>query len=174
MSLQPLWLDYQQPSPGRQWPGVAVLVLSMLLSGGLLTQYLSIVDALETTEQKVSLLKRQAERKRLFDSDTTNKTTASTSVTPAIHTTARWEELFSALEKAGDDSVTLLGLVPGSTEVSISGEAKDLPAALDYLKRLRSMAIFSHARITEQELLKDKPYHPLHFTLVTDWKEPMP
>lgn len=174
MSLRPLWLDYQRAAPGRQWPGIAVLVVSVLLSGGLLTQNLSINDALETTEQKVSLLKRQAERKRLFEADADIQTTASSSVTPSTQPAARWEELFGALEKSTDDTVTLLGLAPGSAEVTLTGEAKDLPAALDYLKRLQSIAIFSHARITEQELLKDKPFHPLRFTLAADWKVSAP
>lgn len=174
MSLQPLWLDYQQAPPGRQWPGIALLILSVLLSGVLLALYLSINDALETTEQKISLLKRQAERKRLFEGIADSQAAVSASATQVVHSTARWEELFGALEKASDDTVTLLGLEPGAEEVSITGEAKDLPSALDYLKRLQSSAVFSGVRITEQELLKDRPYHPLRFTLATNWRNSSP
>ena len=84
---------------------------------------------------------------------------------------ARWESLLVSLEAAGNESVTLLALEPGARDISISGEASDLGAALDYVKRLQNAAVFADAHLVKHELIKENPYRPVRFTLLAGWRE---
>lgn len=171
MTLHALWLDYQQPPPGRHWPGIALLALSISLTGTLLYQYHLVNQSLEIKEKKVTHLKRQAELNRLQEENAESNKNTDEIAKQTTRIAEHWESLFAALEDAGDDTVTLIGIAPRLHEVSVIGEAKDIGSALEYLKRLQSSKALSNVHITEQEILKDHPRHPLRFTLVTGWPE---
>ncbi len=175
--LRALWLDYQRPLPGRQWPGIALLSVGFLLSGLLLAESYSLAGELALGEQQVTKLKREAERRRVLASLSRQSPEAGLSEqrlpSPSA---ARWESLFAALENAGNDSVTLLALEPGSgsgsgsAEISLTGEAKDMGASLDYVKRLQTSRVFADAHLVKHEIVKDHPYRPVRFTLQATWR----
>lgn len=173
MSVMPLlWLDYQRAFPGRHWPGLLLLAAGVLLCGSLLMTSFLLDDEVAATGQQVLRLQREIERRRLFAE--TGKPVAGapeSALRPASPSAARWDALLGALEGAGDDSVTLLTLDPGVRDLLIAGEARDLGAALDYVTRLQSAAVFAEVYLLKHELLTENPYRPVRFTLRAGWRE---
>ena len=169
--IQAPWLDYQQSQPGHQWPGAVILVLGVALTGTVLHQYDDINQSLESKEKKVFQLKRLIEQTRLQVDDHKTDSDTNAIIQKTARSIQRWDSLFHDLEVAGDETVTLIGITSNLHEVSISGEAKDIDAALAYLERLQTSNTLSRIHITEQEILKDHPRHPLRFTFVSNWPE---
>lgn len=165
----PLWLDYQRPAPGRHQAGRLLLLVGLALAVPVFMEYSSTTDELAGVDQHISKLRRDAERRHLIARTAEPAGAAKAAALPASG--ERWEALLAALEKAGDESVTLLALTPGAKEVSIAGEAKDLAASLDYVKRLQSAPVFSEAHLAAYETLTAHPQHPVRFTLVAAWRE---
>lgn len=168
--MRSLWLDYQLDEPGRHRPGLLLLISSLVLTALLFAQYFSIAEKLTTAGTQVSKLKRGAEHQRLFENPNGARVNVEGQQRSPILSAGRWESLFTSLEKAGSDSMTLLRLEPGPREISITGEAKDLAAAMEYVQRLQSVPVFTNAHLTESETLKEHPRHPVRFTLVADWR----
>ncbi|MGE5469611.1 MAG: hypothetical protein ACM3X0_02305 [Bacteroidota bacterium] len=174
VALPPLWLDYQRLPPGRRLPGIALLVGSVLLAGFLVQ--LAVNTGAETTvaEQQVARLRQAAERRRLFEGadraarDAEAAASAGKTLSPSA---SRWAALFSSLEAASDETVTLLSLAPGAREIVITGEAKDLDAALDYAKRLLASRVLANPHLAKYEVVREHPRQPVRFTLLAEWRE---
>lgn len=169
----PLWLDYQRPPPGRQLPGIVLLVGSLLLSGVLLSMSFDLGREIEATDAQVAKLRQAAERRRLF-AEAAKPAESATPAPPASASAARWEALFASLEGAADETVTLLGLTPGPREVLVTGEARDLPAALDYAQRLQAAPAFSEAYLAKYEVVREHPRQPVRFTVLARLREAPP
>lgn len=171
--MRPLWLDYQRPAPGQRRPGMLLLGASLIVSGGLLLHYFSLGAELDTVGQQVSRLQRQAEQQRRFEGD--GRPAAETAPggreeTAAAPSSARWEALFTSLEAASGESVTLLGLQPGSREIQIAGEAKTLADAMDYVKRLQAATALANVHLTQSETVTTHPQRPVRFALIAEWR----
>lgn len=171
--MRPLWLDYQRLPPGRRLPGVLLLIGSLLLAAFLLR--LSIQTSAETTatEQLLYKLNTAAERRRLFASPDkgSQEVTAATSDKALSPSASRWTALFSALEAAANDTVTLLSLQPGAHEVVITGEANGLEAALDYTQRLQAGGLLNNVHLAKYEIVRENPHLPVRFTVLAEWRE---
>jgi Tfp pilus assembly protein PilN len=165
--MQKLWLDYQRGDPDRRRTGRAALAvgaLAVVLTG---VDYLAVADERDGLQAEVASLQRATERRQAAVRTAATREPAAVAAAP---TAARWETLFSSLEAAGDDSVTLLTLHPGEKEIQLSGEAKDFAASMDYVQRLQSQPAFANARVTQSEVVADNPRHPVRFALVADWR----
>jgi hypothetical protein len=173
-AMSPLCLDYQRPLPRHDWPGFLLLAAGALFCSGLLIQSFLLSDDVAATGKQVLKLKREVERQRLFASSGAPVASvadkAKRSISPSA---ARWELLLVALENAGNDSVTLLVLEPSVREISISGEAKNFDAVLDYVKRLQIATIFADVYLLKHELITESPYRPVRFALLAKWREGM-
>lgn len=168
--IPPLWLDYQRPAPGRHRLGQLLLIVGLALSVPLLGEYFSTSNELTEIDQRLATLRKNAERRQMFARVEQSAATDSTEkiVSPSAD---RWESLLASLEKAGDESVTLLSLTPGAKEVSIAGEASSFAASLDYVKRLQTAPVFTDAHLSAYEVVTGHPQHPVRFTLVALWRE---
>jgi hypothetical protein len=176
--MQALWLDYQRPYPGRRRVGLGLLVASVVVAGLMLNQYFAMVAERDELHAQVLLLKREAVRGRLLVASGGGSTQLPSSPqkgrvdsATVSRSAAQWESLFAALEAASDDSVTLLALQPGVSEITISGEAKNLAASMDYVKRLQSATAFAKVHLTQSEIVMEHPQHPVRFTLAADWRK---
>ena len=168
--MRPLWLDYLRPIPGRQWPGLLLLIVSLLISAGLFIHFNKLSRQLTEIEQEVSRLKQQEERRRML-ARADQQSRDEVRLQPANPLNLRWESLLLALEKAIDDSVTLLGLEPGERDIAIAGEAKELNAVFDYLKRLQAASVFVDVHLTRHEIIQLGAERPVRFSLQASWRE---
>ena len=172
--MKALWLDYQQEQPGRQRPGLVLLISGVLLTALLVGQYFAASAEIDTLSTQVATLQQEAENRRLLasaDSLQQENDAAQATARSGGMASGRWESLFATLEMASDDSMTLLTLEPDPKQILITGEAKNLAAAVAYVQRLQSATAFTHARLTEFETIREHPYHPVKFTLLADWRE---
>lgn len=85
----------------------------------------------------------------------------------------RWEEFFAALEAVAPDNVTLLSIAPNTSRgtVQIKGEARDLYAALSYVKALSAGGYFHGAEMTDHELGTQNPALPVRFSVNVRWAQ---
>jgi Tfp pilus assembly protein PilN len=176
-SMRMLWLDYLRPMPGSQWPGWLLLAVSLLLCGWLVIYSSSTTRQLTSIEQEVSRLKHQDQRRRMLaqaDQQGRDESAAGQRVRQISPLNMRWASLLLALEQTMDDSVTLLGLEPGVRDIAIVGEARDIGAVLDYIKRLQAASIFIDVHLTKHEIILASPYHPVRFNLLATWREKAP
>ncbi|MDD5250691.1 MAG: PilN domain-containing protein [Rhodocyclaceae bacterium] len=167
-----LWLDYQQPDPGRHRPGVLLLVAGVVATGVTSADYFAVAAELDAAQSEVAQLRLTAapQRPRAAAAAAAPVAAGHEAASPPAPTAARWEALFASLEAAADDTVTLLSLHPGAKEIQISGEAKDFAASMDYVKRLQSAPALANARLTQSEVAAENPRHPVKFALVADWR----
>ena len=172
--MRPLWLDYLRAMPGEQRPGWLLLMVSLAGCGFLLAQSWSTTRQLTAIEQPVSRLKHQDERRRMLakaDPQGRGEPAAGQRARQISPLNIRWASLLLVLEQSMDDSVTLLGLEPGIRDISITGEALDMGALLDYIKRLQAASVFVDVYLTKHEILLGSPYRPVRFNLQATWRE---
>ncbi len=87
-----------------------------------------------------------------------------------------WDVLFREVEGSVDDQITLLGIEPDTEkrELRITAEAKTLAAMLDYMKRLRTVAIFRDAYVLNHQIQQTDPQRPVRFVITAQWLESLP
>lgn len=82
-----------------------------------------------------------------------------------------WQDLLNATESALSEQATLLGIDPDAErrEVRLTGEAKDLPAMLDYLKALRQSPVLLDAVLSSHQINVKDAQRPVRFVIVAHW-----
>lgn len=177
--MRALWLDFQRPEPGRRRAGNALLAVGVLLGAGLLADYVNVVGETDQVEQQVLRLRREAEparRAAAVEGAPTarggqRQAADDTSSSQPGHEALQWDALFAALEAAADDSMTLLTLNTGGSEIQIGGEARNIDAAMDYVKRLQAATALGNPHLTQSEVVQEHPQHPVRFALAASWRE---
>lgn len=175
--MRALWLDFQRAEPGRRRAGTGLLVAGLVAAAVLVVDYVAVTAGVDEIEQQVSRLRREAEQaRRSAGADAALAARGGPrqgidEALPSSRGSEQWESLFAALEAAADESVTLLLLNTGATEIQIGGEARNMVAAMDYVKRLQSATAFSNPHLTQSEVVQEHPQHPLRFALAAQWRE---
>ncbi|MFA5240746.1 MAG: hypothetical protein WC029_02590 [Sulfuricella sp.] len=84
-----------------------------------------------------------------------------------------WEGLFQAVEMSGGRDVALLALEPetANRSVKIGGEAKNMAALLDYIKRLEQREVFGAVYLQSHQVQQQDPDKPVRFALLAAWRE---
>ena len=84
-----------------------------------------------------------------------------------------WDALFREVEIAVGEQVTLLSVEPDTekSELRITAEAKNLTAMLEYIKRLRAIALFKDAHLTSHQIQQQDPQKPVRFVVNAQWGE---
>lgn len=87
---------------------------------------------------------------------------------------APWMALFSAIEAAFDDNVTLLGIEPepDRREVRLLAEAKDTAAMLAYVRQVRSSPVLREVWLASHLVNQQDPLRPVRFTMQARWIAP--
>lgn len=167
--MKRIWLDFQRPAPKSGSVPWLLLAAGLLAASAVLGSHLETQDAISELEYRIERKQRAIER----SSPTSPKDMQDRGgpVRPlAKNSFERWERLFTALEQATDETVTLLALDPGESEISLSGEAKHFAAATAYVKRLESTGALTDVHVLSHEVAKDHPQRPIRFVLSARWK----
>lgn len=87
---------------------------------------------------------------------------------------APWMALFSAIEAAFDDNVTLLGIEPepDRREVRLFAEAKDTAAMLAYVRQVRASPVLREVWLASHLVNQQDPLRPVRFTMQARWIAP--
>jgi len=84
-----------------------------------------------------------------------------------------WDRLFRAVESAAGGKVALLSITPDQKAgiVEVAGEAADMDAMFDYVKRLQRQPSLSQVYLVNQKLNDQDPQRPIRFTITASWAE---
>lgn len=84
-----------------------------------------------------------------------------------------WDRLFGALESATGPDLSLLALdpAPERRELRLEGEARNLDALLDYMRRVGATPPFVRAQLQSHQASQEDGQRPVRFTLELMWRE---
>jgi Tfp pilus assembly protein PilN len=79
--------------------------------------------------------------------------------------------LFKAVESSASDRVALLSIQPDEKRgtVSIGGEARNVEAMLDYVRRLQRSGTLSNIYLVNHQVEQRDPQTPVRFSVVATW-----
>jgi FMN phosphatase YigB (HAD superfamily) len=83
-----------------------------------------------------------------------------------------WGALFRAVESATGPQAALLSIEPDAARglVRITGEVKDYPAVIEFMKRLEATGVLERAHLVSHEVREDQAQRPTFFALVAYWR----
>jgi hypothetical protein len=174
MSAPRLQLDFEGQRRGGGWLGIAVAVLGALAVTGAWLQLRSVAAQRAGLELRREALERSGNRNaelaqiRGLGSKDTVKTVRELA-TP-------WSQLLAELEAASRDNtgtVAILAIEPDHAKhrVKVTAEARNLPVALAYVKRLKQTHVLRYAMLDSHEVRADDREHPVRFQLSADWSD---
>jgi hypothetical protein len=82
-----------------------------------------------------------------------------------------WDRLFGAIEACASPDVSLLTLTPAPArgELGLSGEARNMAAVLDFLRRLQGSGAFSNVYLRDHHVDAADPQQPVRFSVNLGW-----
>ena len=171
--MRHLELDYIRRVGGRSWAGIGLLALVTLLG-------VKQADVYVTARRETTQLTARITRLESRGEQTTNMMLPESTVRE-IHRANEvieqislpWDRLFRAVESAAGEKVGLLGITPDqkSGTVEVGGEAADLNAMLDYVKRLQRQPSLTRVFLVNHKVNDQDPQHPIRFTVTASWMQ---
>jgi len=85
--------------------------------------------------------------------------------------TVPWNELLQGVEKSDMQDIALLSLEPNSKkqQVTLTGEAKNLQAALSYIQKLEAQPMLEKVYLQKYNIDETNLSKPVKFTLSAQW-----
>jgi hypothetical protein len=169
-----LWLDYQQDRPFH-WAGPILLALALLALMLTAAYYLELSAQAESWEEKVERIERghglRSGGRAVAGEQLAQEVTRANEVLRQL--TLPWEELFQTVESVAGRKVALLALEPDMEKrlVKISGEARDMPALLNYITQLEAQEAFGAVYLQSHQVQQRDPDKPVRFALLAVWRE---
>ena len=171
MTVARIDIDFRKPQ--RRLPVAGAIALLVGFVAAWLT-YTDYNDTLIDSDLISMSLKR-------YDSSNRNTRASVVAIDPAEITAATselatpWALLLNDLESAAKDSakdVALLEIAPDREKqtVRLSGEARSLQAALDYLSRLQEADSIIYPLLENHEIQISDRNRPVRFVIVADWR----
>jgi Tfp pilus assembly protein PilN len=174
--MQRLQLDYVPHAGTARWLGIALLVLAALVGAKQADVY--ITAKRETAQLEARLARLESRGKQTtttaLPESTLREIRRANDVIEQI--SLPWDRLFRAVESAAGEKVGLLGITPDqkSGTVEVGGEAADLNAMFDYVKRLQRQPTLTRVYLLNHKLNDQDPQHPIRFTVTASWMEKTP
>lgn len=158
--------------------GHAVLLLGIFSLVAVLYQFRSAMDEVAYWDLRVAAMDRRTERKgEAIVLSGRESPHAKKEIQKANAILSEidlpWEALFDSLEYAAGHDVALLSFQPDAAgrKVLIGGEAKNLPALLDFVGALEREPALKGAHLIKYEIKRDDPQRPLIFSITSSWIE---
>lgn len=167
-----LWIDYQRDRPFL-WAGPLLLALVLAASGAAVAYYVELGDRADVWEDRLARAGRDAQpaaggsvRADMSREEMTHAGEVQRKLSQP------WELLFRTVESVAGTDVTLLALEPDMEKrlVKMSGEAKDFPAVLNYIKQLEAKPVFGPVYLQSHEVQQQDPNRPVRFVLQVVWR----
>lgn len=165
----------QQPALSRaNWFGISILLASLLLLA--LTGQVYQKQQLKLAD--ISLQLKQFSQQTLPKSQPIKMDTAlvtpdeTKQLTEAVNMLATpWNNLLVAIEQADMQDIALLSLEPNSKKqlVVLTGEAKNLPVVLQYIKQLQQTPMLAQVYLQKHSIDEADASKPVRFSLLAKW-----
>lgn len=171
-------LDFQPRRPG-------VLPLILLCASGVLCadawlEVRSSNEHLDDLQAQIAQAQRRAQRLVVATHDAAQReATLPTEQSKALRQAAAairidWEALYRHIDQATQEDIALLAVIPNAARktLHISGEARSMQAALDFIEALRRPPL-SQVSLLSHKIKADDPQHPIIFEIAATWSNPM-
>ena len=171
--MRRLDLDFQQQRNQASGTGILLLVIALLLGGKLFSDYRDTAVELEAGAAKIQRLERLAGRKpvRVGKGDERSGEEIKRANEVIAQLALPWDQLFAAVESAMGKDIALLSIQPDRRKgmVAIGGEAKDVAAMLDYMRRLNEKKPLKQVVLLSHQIQQQDPQKPVRFNLSAQW-----
>jgi Tfp pilus assembly protein PilN len=171
--MQRLQLDYVPHAGTARWLGIGLLVLAALVGAKQADVYTTAKRETAQLEARLSRLESRGKQTTItaLPESALREIRRANDVIEQI--ALPWDRLFHALESAAGEKVGLLGITPDqkSGTVEVGGEAADLNAMFDYVKRLQRQPSLTRVYLLNHKLNDQDPHHPIRFTVTASWME---
>lgn len=170
-----IYLDYQRSNKPLPWAGVVLILLAFAVLALVDLYYQGLTEKTGYWESKSGQVSRTAEPHMSSSSrdihDMALEIKHANEVLNQI--SMPWDKLFQAVEWSSGRDVALLTIEPdaGQHIVKISGEAKNIEAALNYIRYLSEQEIFTSVYLQSHQVQQRNPEKPVRFALVAAWRE---
>lgn len=168
--MRALELDFRSTRPASRWVGLLLFALAV---GVLVDLGVSYRAERERFAAMSAQLAKHEPRER---GTATLRNASPEELAQARDTVERlslpWENLFSALESAASEQVTLLAIEPDpkAGTVVINGDGKDYLAALTYVLNLSRMDTLRAVHLLRHEIRQQDPQRTVGFAVSAAWK----
>lgn len=167
-----LHLDYQRAAGGLPWAGAVLLVVALGLLAWIGSDYLGISRQAARLESRVVQMVQthpRLQKEKLTAAEARDREQEVRRANEVLRRLSLpWDRLFQAVESASGKEVALLSIDPDLEKgvVKISGEAKNLAAALEYIQKLEKQEMFGTVYLQSHQLQRQDPEKPVRFTLL--------
>lgn len=172
--MRPLQLDYQRSHASSRVAGAALLAAAVALSVMLYSGYSDLSAEVELAEDKLARLEGLSGRKPATRA-TGDADLSAEEMKRAGEVLERlalpWDKLFKAVESSASEHVALLSIQPDEKRgsVSIGGEARNVDAMLDYVRRLQQSGTLRNIYLVNHQVELQDAQMPVRFLVVATW-----
>jgi len=181
-AMRALHLDYQRSSRPFPWFGLGMLasaLVALALTGGYyreLSQRIVLWEARMDHDERLSSHRARALRPASAASAREQRLEVQHANQVLRQLSLPWDTLFRAVESSGGKHIALLSMKPDIRKgtVTISAEAKNFNAMLEYMRQLGKRDVFASVLLQDHQVQQADPEHPIRFSLVAIWKVDAP
>ena len=166
-------LDFQPRRPGLL--PVVLLLAGLLLAADGWLEDSALRDNLNEARSRFEQAQRRAERLDAGQRNNRPENVFSADESKALRQAISairvdWEALYHAIDQSVSEDVSLLAIRPSVTAgiVQISGEARDMAAALAFVESLRREPLAQIVLLSHQ-IKQSDPQHPVIFEISATW-----
>lgn len=171
--MRDLGLDFQPRRPGLL--PVVLLLAGVLLCVDAWLEDRTLRSQQEEVEARLAQARRRAERIDAGRRDSRPETVFSAEESKALRQTIGliridWEKLYRSIDAATSEDVSLLAIRPSAAgkAVQISGEARNMAAALAFVEALRREPL-ANAVLLSHQIKQSDPQQPITFEIAATW-----
>lgn len=169
-----LSLDYLHAGYSRGWPRTVLLALGLAAAAGVFAYERRLAGEIAIHEAELGRMKEQARpraavRVNLGPRQLEEEIQRAKDVIRQL--ALPWERMFAAIESSDDKGIALLAIQPDAEKrrITIGGEAKNLLAMLNYVRRLETSGVLARVHVTSHEVQQQDPQKPVRFMLEAVW-----
>jgi hypothetical protein len=170
----PVLLDFAAPRVRTTFTGMALLIVGLSAVTLACLEYRAVAQKRAGLELKLADAVRRSNHSPADAAHAERQNEEATGITLALGTP--WTAVLADLEaasRASADEIAVLAVEPDHDKhrILIKAEAKTLPLALTYLKRLQESRSLRFPMLDSHEIVADDKDHPVRFAMTADWQE---
>ena len=174
--MRSLRLKFPDGGGEARQAGYAVMVLGMIVLAGVLYQFDAAMNEVAYWDLRIASMDRRIQRKTAPQASSAHerpemKREVKKANAVMSELDLPWGALFDSIEYASSHDVALLSIQPdpSSRKMRIGGEAKNIPARLDFVGALAREPALKDAHLLKYEIKRDDPHRPVTFFVSASW-----
>ncbi|SEL01024.1 fimbrial assembly protein [Nitrosovibrio tenuis] len=174
--MRSLRLRFPDSGGEARQAGYAVMMLGIIVLAGVLYQFQVAMNEVAYWDLRIASMDRRIERKtspEVFSGPERPEMKREVRKANAVMSELDlpWGALFDSIEYASSHDVALLSIQPdaSSRKMRIGGEAKNIPAMLEFVGALEREPALKDAHLLKYEIKRDDPHRPVTFFVSASW-----